>query len=485
MSVSSIRMSGIHNVKNALKRSMQIARQQLRHLHSKIAARRLVRKYGWYLPPANSRWKTQRIGEFQFMPTIEGWSDPNRLFVSGTELFRFVPDRSDNPRWRMTGDFIKSELFKALVQDGLLPDHRPVDLKIAGMPPGQVYKVERISPFNYCFEFNSAQLIDAATCCCNIALFLNRSNSPFRLTDSDLMNVTFDYTRPVFVDIGSFSHTFEFHGLLLFDAIELGLRRENRFEDATLSSLFTGLNARTTEDIHEGKRRLHQLEVSGTETEWDQYVDLCNDARRILPNSVEEIRPSSDEQMRICEWLNGIGGGIQSIIDIGGNDGEFARLFAKAGKDVISVDLSDRASSRGFRNAQRLGLRILFLVFSVKDRTSFSTPFWAYQEEYLNSRYIDLDWRQRLASDMAFCSSITHHLFRHGMSFDAQAELWEKIARRYLMIEFVSPEDAHIQSWKLPQSYSRQGFLKSIERHWRIEDSFEMGTRIWYLFQRV
>lgn len=159
-------------------------------------------------------------------------------------------------------------------------------------------------------------------------------------------------------------------------------------------------------------------------------------------------------------------------------------MFARDGKKVVSIDVSNRASSIGYRNAKGLELPILFLTFSVIDRYSFAAPYWKYQEKVLLHRYPALDWRDRLASDLAFCSSITHHLFRHGMCFQAQARLWKKIARRYLVVEFVSPDDVHLQRWNLPPSYSRQTFLDSLGADWTAADSFDVGTRTWYLFKR-
>ena len=200
------------------------------------------------------------------MPSIDRWSDENRLFSGGQKLYRYVPDNPRDPRWRLTRDFLKSRTIESLFARGLVPRHEPTDLVLPGFPAGQVYEVDRIEAFNYCFEQNTAQLIDAAVCCCDISLFLKEERSEVRLTDTDLINVSFRFTQPTFVDIGSF--TDRPGGLGLFDAIKLALQREQKVDPSAATTVLEGLDdPDSVEAITEVKHRLLSLSIEGNRTE--------------------------------------------------------------------------------------------------------------------------------------------------------------------------------------------------------------------------
>ena len=141
----------------------------------------------------------------------------------------------------------------------------------------------------------------------------------------------------------------------------------------------------------------------------------------------------------------------QSVLDLGSNTGWFSMLAAKLGSSVVAVDLDEASIDRLFGEARRQNLDILPLV------ANLARPLPPlYPREYENEPSHSLIGGdsplisspvERLRCEMVIALAIVHHFaLGQGHSFDEIAGMLDRLATRYLCVEFVDLDDAMITS---------------------------------------
>lgn len=168
------------------------------------------------------------------------------------------------------------------------------------------------------------------------------------------------------------------------------------------------------------------------------------DPRRRLPppsvwgNYVSERGHYSDDELaikrqRITQWTAALK--PQRVLDLGCNSGEFSRLAAASGAEVVAVDLDHGAVSRGV--AEDSDARIDYVVAALDDlRGGFG---------WNGAEHAGLPQRLRQHADLTLMLALVHHLVL-GVSIplSAVAEFAASCTRRWLVVELISPQDRQI-----------------------------------------
>lgn len=369
-----------------------------------------------------------------------GVLDPNVCVEIDGRLYRKIATvrPEDNGRWAKTGEFMRTPECQRLIEEGLLVPRSRVPVQFDGCDH---YEVERIPFFTHLSQWTSKQFAAVIENCCRVNMVLESAGSIFRATDCHYYNVMFRHDQPLYVDFGSFSTT-QHNGVR--SHIRMSLR--SRSWDEALCP-----DGKPLEEVIKDVNAFTPLP---NPTEWDTYDG------RPGPDTVGEVKPNTNEEKLLSQWIEDAN--PSSLIDIGGNSGTMARMIAAKGINVLSVDVSEIAANQNWMEARRLKLPI----------TSICDEFQGLSECH--------------KADMAFGSSVTHHLIRSGLSFEDQAKKWDTIAERFLMVEFIDPSDKCLKEWGSIPGYTKQDFLDSLSGKWKIMEVTAPNEpeRIWFLFVR-
>jgi SAM-dependent methyltransferase len=124
----------------------------------------------------------------------------------------------------------------------------------------------------------------------------------------------------------------------------------------------------------------------------------------------------------------------RSVLDVGTNEGAFARLAARHGADVVAIDRDPAIVDRAYMEAREAHASVLSLVVDLTD----PTPASGWRNEERRS-FLD---RAGRGFDMVFCLAVIHHLVvGDGLSLKAVFDLLTTLARNVLVVEFVPPDD--------------------------------------------
>lgn len=370
-----------------------------------------------------------------------GGIDPNHVFEKDGRVYRKLIWDDEHPRWEGWITFMFSEVFKALQQLRYVPAHSQPSITEDGVCSMDALRVERIHPVTHVTEWTQRQIAEAILNICRMNLTLELAGSEFRAADCHVGNVTFTHGKPIYLDAGSFIKNGG-------DMMDSHLKECGKLIGLELSG-------NLAHSIHE----LLRYDPKPLSTEWDSYANADAD--------------TAAEKELLLRWLKRTD--CHTVFDAGANSGEFSRVMAGQDYQVVSADVSEVASDFNRGQARRGNLPITTAFIDLK---KFDEP--------IISIFCYSPWTKRLACDAAVASSLTHHLYRQGMKWQRQAQLWNLIARDWLLIEFVDRTDDCLKTWELDANYTREQFLDSLSSHWEIAEAAELTrqTRSWYLMKR-
>ena len=368
-----------------------------------------------------------------------GGIDPNVAVRLDGRVYRRIDATTRTERWAETENFMCSKEASNLVDKGLVVPFAQVACTFDGMRHYETATIPCVSTPN---QWTGLQFTDILACIIRLNMELEWTKSRFRATDCHTNNATFLHTQAVYFDLGSFSHVN--HDYVL-DHIRLSL--EQYGWDVGLCPLGASLSEVESNVVRYGYGR------TVTEDDWDTY-DTSE-----LPQCAGDIGAGDPEVAQLAYWVRQCR--PSSILDVGANKGRMARVFARNGTHVTTIDTSERAVDACYTTAERLSLPITCLYGKVQD----------------------MNLGQHC--DMVVASSVTHHLIRSGVSFADQAKLWNDLARRFLLVEFISPDDPTLSGWAPINDYNQSAFLSSLESAWRIVTQAPNGKhRTWYFMAR-
>lgn len=373
--------------------------------------------------------------------------DPNRLFKYKNKLYRIIQNSTiQNARWKYIQEFLKSDNFKTLTELNYIPEYKAANIKLENNLNCDIYEVEKIKP---CLKHNymiTQQKIDLVKLICKINSKLYELNSKFRTPDCHLGQLTFKYYNPIYLDIGSFSH-----------------KNEEGSHSKIIKFLNDyNINCKTDRTFKTYLEELNKIKINIDEGKWGKYGDA-------LPKTKKEITKNLNQEFKlISEWLDIISN-CKTITDLGCNQGNFSQLFAIKGYKILVIDNCEYALNKLYNNTKKLKLPITVALIDVnKDRS---------------------EWIEESGSDILFLSSITHHLYKQNMKWKEQVELWNKLAKKYIFVEYIDNSDIHVSKWNMENNYNMKAFEKSFSKNWNLikktKNSGEKGIqRYWYLFKR-
>jgi SAM-dependent methyltransferase len=170
-----------------------------------------------------------------------------------------------------------------------------------------------------------------------------------------------------------------------------------------------------------------------------------------------------------------------TVLDLGSNTGWFSMLAAKLGSAVVAVDLDEASIDRLFAEARREGMDILPLVANLvrplpalKAKTFANEPSLSLIGEG-NDVVTPPD--TRLQCEMVIALAIVHHLaLGQGHSFDEIAAIFDRLATKYLCVEFVDIQDPMVTGERTffpaynsaPDNftwYAKENFIAALKWH--------------------
>lgn len=353
--------------------------------------------------------------------------------------------------------------IQALFERGLVETHM-TSLSLGSYP--LVLKHKRIHFKSYPMEWNFEMLKDAALMVCDLGLALWEQGLTFK--DAHPWNILFNGSRPVFVDWGSIGPRadeqewpyLEFRAWFLFPLYLMSAGLSN----LARSMMFDFMNRLNRGDtfrllikrvpplnilrywLHDNKHlrsslkpgpeffyslrhTIESIPMGMRKTEWTEYQG----AGDCLPIKSCERRP---EKVRNAHSvLKRIG--PKSVLDIGCGKGWFAQLAAREGAEVVAVDIDESNIIALYQRAKDTGLRILPIVMDICSPTPMHGVVGSYPAA-----------QERLRADMVASLATTHHLvFKRGLTFEGIAELLASLTTKWLLVEFVPPEDSHVSEW--------------------------------------
>lgn len=419
--------------------------------------------------------KTINPDEVEFI----GFKSDNigRVFKWQNKIYRaIVKESAQNVK-----ELFSCGLINELVSKQLFPETKITDIKLNGYE--LVLEHHKIDVINYSFEWSFTMLKDAGIALLKVAEIAAKYG--YEVKDGHSYNIIFDYTKPVFIDLGSFEKVkkdykgwIAYPEFLKFFYYPLKLWRQNpglarRIQHlpaymVSTQSYLLYLNpfyrllpnnffqqlvdlyykARiaapfTTEDIEKmtsGKLKTAfiSLKKSGL-LPWQKtnFKKLIKDLETLpAPKNASMWKNYHSEHYksdgtlkstprfdRIIEIVKSLP--IDNILEIAGNQGIVSRhiLNRTQVKRIICSDYDDNAIDILYNSVKNSDLHISPIVLDIKYPVNFN--------------YTQLT-EERFKSDAVFALALTHHLILTQLiPIDEVFQLIKKYSKKYVFIEFM------------------------------------------------
>lgn len=381
-------------------------------------------------------------------------------------------------------------------------------------------------PFiSYPYEWSFTQYKHAAQLTLRLQMFLLEHD--FSLKDASAFNITFHDGKAVFIDTLSIERykenepwralqQFEMHffGILLL-AEKYGAQHLK-----TLSHQINGVDLKETSKLLGWKSRFHpviypnihlmakdngeaqtitaekspkiskesqlkilkvlEMHIPGMSlsesTEWTAYYDQTN----------YDAAAFDTKKKLIHDWSNALD--VKTAIDLGGNDGTFARELPSSIEQVIVSDIDQAAIDYCYKKElESSDSKILPIVIDLM-QPSPSIGFGNDERESFSKRI------ENLQPDLSLALALIHHITLTGnVPFEMSAAFFSRISE-HLIIEFPDREDSWVQfildskrdARHLFDGYGLHAFAKAYSEYYHIDKQQKIdGThRTLFLMRR-
>ncbi|MCW5520704.1 class I SAM-dependent methyltransferase [Aureitalea sp. L0-47] len=446
--------------------------------------------------------------------------DPSGYIIHDGEVLR----RVINPIYFDQYNALKEKgVFAALQKKGLLIDHEETSVTDSEIviTPSPIPFIT--NPYEWCFE----QYKHAALLTLQIQKYA--LSKGFVLKDASAYNVTFHNGKPVFIDTLSFDfyeegtpwrafkqfimHFFgplvlaKYHGTEILKMMQTHidgipvqlisslLPAKTRFSSTLYTNihLLAKLESKHSDD-YKAETKIARLSKKSQNnilenlfgyikklsineaTEWGDYYDKTN----------YESESFQAKKALISGWVKPLK--PQRLIDVGGNDGTFARTVIKDVPHVIVTDIDSNAVEQNYRRARdKQELNMLTFVSDVLQPAP-GIGFNNTERNSLVERLIDYD------PDVTMALALIHHLTLSGnVPFEKSAGFFAKFSIN-LIIEFPKREDSWVESLLVRKRefinhfdfYNEGEFEKGFSKYFEIVQKEQIaGTqRVLYLLKR-
>ncbi|UBF24681.1 hypothetical protein K9N68_23845 [Kovacikia minuta CCNUW1] len=427
-----------------------------------------------------------------------------RLFYWRGELYRAVSTQ----RASLYRSLFEKGIVQNLVEKGLLVETQLTTLEIDHYD--LVLKHKLIHSVSYAYEWCAAMLKDAALLM--IELNLELAKFDLCLQDAHPWNILFDGATPRYIDFGSiiplqslslFPAEEEFNRFFLYPLLLMSkghgriarsflqdgqgvyradlavlthqplkglkprdlsktilstfrkklpkqyLKLKEYFTTNHKSTVFgLSIQARTIY-FQSLRQKIESISLAKPRTEWSNYYEDYFPA--FQPSA--EWTPKHQSVAQVVHRLN-----PESVLDIGSNQGWYSQFSALNKSQVIAFDLDETCIENLYLTAKAENLSILPLIMS------FSRPSPGYG--------ICNHWAEsainRLKCEMVFALALVHHLvFKELLTFEQIVEGLSSFSTRWLLVEFVPPEDQFVREWMSEEFewYTLENFISCLEKY--------------------
>jgi SAM-dependent methyltransferase len=219
-------------------------------------------------------------------------------------------------------------------------------------------------------------------------------------------------------------------------------------------------------------KALRALEPKRRDSRWSEYHAAADHY------SEEESRRKQEFVDRALQLLR-----PESVLDIGANTGQYSRIAAGAGARVVAWDTDVASSDRNWREARDGGLPILPLIADVARPTP--AVGWC------NTESLTLLERARQRFDCVMMLGILHHLLlADQIPLDDVAALLSSLTRRWSIVEWVPRTDVRYIDLcrgrdELYAHLDEDLFVMQFTRHFHIITREELSNgRVLFLFEK-
>jgi 2-polyprenyl-3-methyl-5-hydroxy-6-metoxy-1,4-benzoquinol methylase len=410
--------------------------------------------------------------------------DPaGQLYLTASHAIR----RVDNASIAQTRAFIDSEFRVALERSGdlIATEIIPPAANLSASNGELWLQHPRIDPISYPWEWTTAQWCSAAEL--TLRLAGQAIDADWNLKDATPLNVLFDGSQPVLVDVlsfeprdpnstvwlayGQFVRTFllpllaakylkwpleatlfwrdGYEPATLYRALQPWQRIYPSLLDVvTLATLLDGSPksvertrkapsvsdpALATHILHKRLARLaRQIRHAAQSNQGSQWSRYEKNATHYQPADVESKQQFVQRMLDRCRPAR--------VLDIGANTGTYSLLAADAGAQVVALDSDRAALEMLWSTANRQKKPVTTLVANIARPTPAAG--WRNEEQ--------LSLLERIGGkfDMVLMLAVIHHLIlREQVPLGHIGELCATLTRRWLILEWVPPSDPMFQEW--------------------------------------
>lgn len=446
--------------------------------------------------------------------------DPSGYIFYDGDILR----RQINPIYFKQYQALKDKgVYYTLIKNKLLIAHEETAVSEAGI----VISPEPIPFITNPYEWSFEQYKHAALHTLQVHKFA--LSKGFILKDASAYNITFQKGKPIFIDTLSFdfyeegapwraykqfiSHFFgplvlaKFHGTKMFQMMQTHIDGIPVDLIASLLPSKTKLSATLYTNIHllakaEGKHNkdykaetktvnlslkaqnniidslfnyIKKLTIEET-TEWGDYYTKTNYEKQAFANKATVIK----------DWVSTLQ--PQKLIDIGGNDGTFAREVLSMVPDVLVTDIDPEAVGQNYKQSlKNKEQNMLAFVCDVLQ----PAPGIGFNNTERDSLIMRL---KNYAPDVTMALALIHHITLSGnVPFVKSAQFFASFAHT-LIIEFPKREDSWVNSLLVRKRefirhfdfYNEENFEAGYSTLFTIEKKMQIeGTeRVMYLMKR-
>lgn len=417
----------------------------------------------------------------------------------------------------------ESGFFNTLIKKGLLIGHEETfasEEKIIITP-------EHIPFITNPYEWSFDQFKHAALLTLQIQKYA--LSKGFILKDASAYNVTFHKGKPIFIDTLSFdfyeedtpwraykqfiTHFFgplilaKYHGTEIFkmlqthiDGIPVKLIASMLPGKTKLSStLYTNIHllAKMESKHSEDYKAETKVAKLSKKAQNNILTSLFDYIKKLKLNEASEWgdyyeKTNYDDQafdakkQLIKEWVLPLN--AQKLIDVGGNDGTFARVFLTEVHDVLVTDIDSNAVAYNYHQMQQNNEENMLPFVCDMLQPAPGIGFNNTERNSLIERLINY------APDITLALALIHHITLSGnVPFEKSAEFFAKFSKN-LIIEFPTREDSWVDSLLVRKRefinhfdfYDEVSFEEGYKEHFQLvkKEPIAGTKRILYMFKK-
>ncbi len=218
---------------------------------------------------------------------------------------------------------------------------------------------------------------------------------------------------------------------------------------------------------------IQKLDQPIQKTAWSSYYEEASQRNQYL----------DQKKKLVTLWLNDLTD-LADAIDVGANDGEFSKILSEKNIFTISADSDPYCINNLYNNIKRSDEKnIQPLIIDLSN----PSPAIGVNNTERNS------FLKRTNKDLVIALALIHHLaIAKNISFNQICELFNNLAKRYLIIEFVPKADDKIKLMlnekpDIYDNYTIEEFEKAFSISFRIIKKQEIGKsgRTLYMMKKI